>query len=194
MWSSLTVQWLWFQLPNSRGEGLIPGQGSKIPHTSWPKNQNEKQKQYGNKLNKDSKNGPQQNKIFKLVEEILKAKQRDHKIKKKKQKTYKILSQSNLWTILSIFQVSLWQFQMRVSNSRFDLHTLSMYNTHYNIHCIHTIHSVQYTLSRKACVCLCPHCCYHDAARLLCLPDNLVLTMCELSHSVWHGTTDARPL
>ena len=193
MWSTLTVQWLWFQLPNSRGEGLIPGQGSKIPHISWPKNQNKKQKQYGNKLNKDSKNGPQQNKIFKLVEEILKAKQRDHKIKKKKKKTYKILSQSNLWTILSIFQVSLWQFQMRVSNSRFDLH--SQCTIHITIYIVY----IQYTMYNIHCqeklVCfLCPHCCYHDAARLLCLPDNLVLTMCELSHSVWHGTTDARPL
>ena len=50
------------------------------------KNQNKKQKQYCNKLNEDSKNGPQQNKIFKLVEEILKTKLRDSKIKKKKKK------------------------------------------------------------------------------------------------------------
>ena len=43
----------------------------------------------------NSKNGPQQNKIFKLVEEILKAKQRDHKIKKKKKKLTKFsLSQT----------------------------------------------------------------------------------------------------
>ena len=68
------------QWTNERGEGLIPGQGSKIPHASWPKNQDKKQKQYYNKLNEDSKNGPQQNKIFKLVEEILKTKQRDSKI------------------------------------------------------------------------------------------------------------------
>ena len=38
----------------------IPGQGAKIPHTSWPKNQNIKQKQYCNKFNKDFKNGPHQ--------------------------------------------------------------------------------------------------------------------------------------
>ena len=25
---------------NTGGEGLIPGQGAKIPHASWPKNQN----------------------------------------------------------------------------------------------------------------------------------------------------------
>ena len=31
----------------------FPGQGTKIPHTSWPKNQKVKQKQYCNKLNKD---------------------------------------------------------------------------------------------------------------------------------------------
>ena len=33
------------------GAGLIPGPGDKIPHVSWPKNQNIKQKQYGNKFN-----------------------------------------------------------------------------------------------------------------------------------------------
>ena len=40
------------------GVGSIPGQEAKIPHTSWPKNQNIKQKQCCNKLNKDNKNGP----------------------------------------------------------------------------------------------------------------------------------------
>ena len=44
--------------------GSIPCQGTKIPHTSGPKNQNRKQKQYCNKFNKDVKNGPHQ-KIFK---------------------------------------------------------------------------------------------------------------------------------
>ena len=38
--------------------GLIPGQEAKIPHASWPESQNVKQKQYGNKLNKDFANGP----------------------------------------------------------------------------------------------------------------------------------------
>ena len=48
---------------NVGGIGSIPGQGIKIPHASRPKNQNikenkqtnkqTKQKQYGNKLNKD---------------------------------------------------------------------------------------------------------------------------------------------
>ena len=33
--------------------GLIPGWGAKILHTLQPKNQNIKQKQYGNKFNKD---------------------------------------------------------------------------------------------------------------------------------------------
>ena len=40
---------------NARGVGFIPGQGAKIPHSSWPKNQNIKQKQYCNKCNKDFK-------------------------------------------------------------------------------------------------------------------------------------------
>ena len=40
------------------GTGPIPGWGAKIPYASWPKNQNRKQNQYCNKLNKDFKNGP----------------------------------------------------------------------------------------------------------------------------------------
>ena len=38
---------------NSGGAGSIPGQEAKIPHASGPKNQNIKQKQCYNKLNKD---------------------------------------------------------------------------------------------------------------------------------------------
>ena len=34
----------------------IPGWGAEIPHTSWPKHQNIKQKQHCNKFNKDFKN------------------------------------------------------------------------------------------------------------------------------------------
>ena len=40
------------------GEGLIPSWQAKIPHASWAKKQNIKQKQYCNKLNKNFKNGP----------------------------------------------------------------------------------------------------------------------------------------
>ena len=47
---------------NAGGAGSIPGQGAKIPHALWPKNQNIKQKQYCNKFNKDFKNGPHQKK------------------------------------------------------------------------------------------------------------------------------------
>ena len=42
---------------NARGAVSIPGQGTKVPHASGPKNQNIKQKQYCNKFNKDFKNG-----------------------------------------------------------------------------------------------------------------------------------------
>jgi len=35
--------------------GSIPGEGAKIPHASWPKNWNIKQKQYCRKFNKDFK-------------------------------------------------------------------------------------------------------------------------------------------
>ena len=45
---------------NAKGVSLIPGQGAKMPHAWWPKNQNIKQKQYYNKFNKDFKNGPYQ--------------------------------------------------------------------------------------------------------------------------------------
>ena len=33
--------------------GSVPGWGAKIPHASWPENQNIKQKQYRDKFNKD---------------------------------------------------------------------------------------------------------------------------------------------
>ena len=45
---------------NAGGMGLTPGQGVKIPHTLWPKNQNTEQRQYCNKFNRDFKNGPHQ--------------------------------------------------------------------------------------------------------------------------------------
>ena len=45
---------------NAGGAGSIPGQEAEIPHASWPKNQNIKQKQYCNKFNKDFKNGQHQ--------------------------------------------------------------------------------------------------------------------------------------
>ena len=45
---------------NPGSAGSIPGWEAKIPHALQPKNQNIKQKQYCNKLNKDFKNGPHQ--------------------------------------------------------------------------------------------------------------------------------------
>ena len=45
--SSLVVKTL---LSVARGSGLVPGQGAQIPHASWPKPQNIKQKQYCNKF------------------------------------------------------------------------------------------------------------------------------------------------
>ena len=51
--------------PRKAGDvGSVPGQGAEIPHASWPKHQNMKQKQYCNEYNKDFKNGPYQNNIF----------------------------------------------------------------------------------------------------------------------------------
>ena len=40
------------------GAGSITGWGASILHARQPKNQNRKQKQYCNKLNKDFKNDP----------------------------------------------------------------------------------------------------------------------------------------
>ena len=58
-------------LPSSAGgAGSIPGWGAKIPHASWPKYQNIKQKQYCNKFNKDFKNGPHQKNLKKKKKEI----------------------------------------------------------------------------------------------------------------------------
>ena len=51
---------------NAGDVGSIPGQGAKIPRVRAKKTKkNIKQKQYCNKLNKDFKNGPHQEKIFK---------------------------------------------------------------------------------------------------------------------------------
>ena len=44
---------------------MIPAQGAKIPHASWPKNKDLKQKQYCNKFTKDFKNGPHQKNLQK---------------------------------------------------------------------------------------------------------------------------------
>ena len=54
-------------MPSSgRGEGSVPGQRDKIPHATWPKTQNIKQKQYCRKFNKDLKSCPhyKEKKIF----------------------------------------------------------------------------------------------------------------------------------
>ena len=46
--------------------GLIPGQGVKISHASWPKHQkHKKQKKYGSKIQQTLKNGPHQKNFLK---------------------------------------------------------------------------------------------------------------------------------
>ena len=55
--TSLEVQRLRLHLPMQGCVGSIPGQGIKIPHASWPKNQSIKQKQDCYKFNKDFENG-----------------------------------------------------------------------------------------------------------------------------------------
>ena len=55
------VQWLRLHLPI---QGSIPGGGAKIPHASWPKNQNIKQKQFCNTVNKHLKKKVHQKKKF----------------------------------------------------------------------------------------------------------------------------------
>ena len=44
------------------GAGLIPGQGTKIPHAPGSRNESVKQKQYCSKFNEDFKNGPHRKK------------------------------------------------------------------------------------------------------------------------------------
>ena len=52
--------------PSAGSVGLIPGQGTKIPHASWPKKQNIKQKHYCNKSSKYFlKNSPHQKHLTK---------------------------------------------------------------------------------------------------------------------------------
>ena len=52
----MVVQWLRLHFI-AGGACLIPGQEAKIPHASWPENQNVKQKQYCKKYNKNFENG-----------------------------------------------------------------------------------------------------------------------------------------
>ena len=52
-------------LSSSGGVGSVPGQGTKIPHASWPKYQSIKQKQHCYKFNKDFKKGPHQKNLKK---------------------------------------------------------------------------------------------------------------------------------
>ena len=44
------------------GAGLIPGQGTKIPHAPGSRNESVKQKKYCSKFNEDFKNGPKKKK------------------------------------------------------------------------------------------------------------------------------------
>ena len=53
--TSMTVQQLRLHFSMQRNVGMIPGQGSKIPHVLGTKNQHIKQKQYCNKFNKGFK-------------------------------------------------------------------------------------------------------------------------------------------
>ena len=51
---------------NAGGASSTSGQEAEIPHASWPKNQNIKQKPYCNKSGQDFKNDPLKKKIFGL--------------------------------------------------------------------------------------------------------------------------------
>ena len=62
--TSLVVQWLRLHLPLQRVQVQSLVGELRFPYALEPTNQNMKQKQYCNKLNRDFKNGPYQ-KIFK---------------------------------------------------------------------------------------------------------------------------------
>ena len=51
-----------FTFPMQGGAGLIPGQGTKIPHAPGSRNESVKQKKYCSKFNEDFKNGPKKKK------------------------------------------------------------------------------------------------------------------------------------
>ena len=55
---------------NSGCASSIPGQGTKIPHASWPENQNIKQKQHCNQFSKDFENGPHPKKKKKNLKKL----------------------------------------------------------------------------------------------------------------------------
>ena len=53
---------------NAGGASSVTGEGARILHASWSKNQNLKQKQYCNKFNKDFENGLYEKKNLKIRE------------------------------------------------------------------------------------------------------------------------------
>ena len=67
--TSLAVQWL--ILPSKAGASSIPGQRGKIPHASWPKTSNIKQKQYCKKFNKNFKMVHLKKKSFKNIYSVI---------------------------------------------------------------------------------------------------------------------------
>lgn len=77
-------------------------------------------------------------------------------------KAYKILCWSVLWVILNIFQIFIWQFQMRVSNSKFDLYTL--------IKSVCFISSMLVSQYEKT---------------LVMFSDKTIIMMSELSYNLW---------
>ena len=85
-------------LPSSAGSvGSIPGWGAKIPHASWPKNQNIKQKQYCNKFNKN----------FKKLVHIKKI------LKKRKKKKYSLHPVSR-WSWISSLRLWLMSYTLTI--------------------------------------------------------------------------------
>ena len=72
------VQWLRKVSPSRAGSvGSTPGWRAQIPHASWPKDQNIKQKQYCNKFNENFKNGSHNNKKKLRKKKIIRQPQRE---------------------------------------------------------------------------------------------------------------------
>ena len=65
--TSLVVKGVKISISNVGGAGSISAQGVKIPHASWPRNRDIKQKKYCNKFNKDFKMVPIKNIFFKVT-------------------------------------------------------------------------------------------------------------------------------
>ena len=131
--TSLAVQWLRFHLLT---------QGVKIPHTSWPKTQNIKQKQYCHKFNKDFKKGPHQKKKI-LNKNIMSARWlKNHfaifaiqlLLKKRERTYYWSWSLLNSYPLPNLNFITLKKLNFKVFNCSFNTKVQNLLNPTTTVH------------------------------------------------------------